>query len=67
MLTIVFSSTSKCSSSLTKEAASPLSCIVQLTLEKRCPETSDDVDNTINAIEQTSVGLELSDSIEVPA
>jgi hypothetical protein len=35
-------------------------------LEKRCPGTSDDVDNTINAIARASVGLELSDSKEVP-
>ena len=66
VLTIAFRSISECSFSQTKEVASPPSCIVHLTLVKRCPGTSDDVDNTINAIAQTSVGLELSDSIEVP-
>ena len=67
ILTIAFSSTSKyCLSSQTTVAASPPSCIVQLTLVKRCPGTSEDVDKTINAIEQTSVGLELSDSKEMP-
>lgn len=66
VLTIAFSSTSKRSFSQTKEAASPPSCIVHLTLVKCCPGTSDDANNTINAIAQTSVGSELSDSKEVP-
>ena len=62
VLTKAFSSTVRYSSSQTTVAASPPSWIVQLTLEKRCPGTFDDVDNTINAIAQTSVGLKLYDS-----
>jgi hypothetical protein len=50
VLTITFSSTAAYSSLQTTVAASPPSYTVHLTLEKHCPGTSDDVDNTANSI-----------------
>ena len=67
VLTISFGSTVKYSFSQTTGAASSPSCTVQLTLVMRCPGSSVDVDNTINAIVLTTVGSDRStNSEEVP-
>ena len=55
-LTITFSSTATYSFSQTTVAASPPSYTVYLTLEKRCPRTSDDVDSTTNAVASLLAG-----------